>query len=237
MNPMMRRTLQGIALVVWIGARVRSPTPVEAANAIDHATMTTEFSRDLSSRIELSPIVAVVVVFLLAAAGSALSVMIRPGPPALRPRRALLGGLLGALVGLGLLQLPFVEIRERPLPTEPPMTPPASPEAIFLQDADCLEGPDPAYSVVTSLDQEQTAPVEGQDVERAWWWIRVPGSEAHCWVMGSAVRVSGDTSSVPIFESPPESVPGCWVRSPQDNQDVCVVPCPPNAQPGGECSP
>jgi hypothetical protein len=93
------------------------------------------------------------------------------------------------------------------------------------------------YEIVTSLHQGQTAPVEGRNVEGTWWWILLPGLQAHCWVAGSTVQVSGDIAGVTVYEAPPEPVPACWVFDPQQQQNVCTVPCPPNAQPGGTCTP
>ncbi|OGO09454.1 MAG: hypothetical protein A2Z66_00020 [Chloroflexi bacterium RBG_13_66_10] len=93
------------------------------------------------------------------------------------------------------------------------------------------------YEIVTSLYQGQTARVEGRSAEGTWWWILLPGLQAHCWVAGSTVQVSGDTAGVTIYEAPPTPVPACWAWNPQQQQNVCTSPCPPDAQPGGACSP
>ena len=127
-----------------------------------------------------------------------------------------------------------------PTPTVPPTpsaTPQQAPEARFLQNANCREGPALVYEIVTSLYQGQTARVEGRSAEGTWWWILLPGLQAHCWVAGSTVQVSGDTAGVTIYEAPPTPVPACWAWNPQQQQNVCTSPCPPDAQPGGECSP
>jgi uncharacterized protein YraI len=109
--------------------------------------------------------------------------------------------------------------------------------AIFLQNANCREGPALVYEIVTSLYQGQTAEVDGRSVEGTWWWIRLPGLQAHCWVASSTVQVSGDIAGVTIYESPPTPVAACWVWNPQQQQNVCTSPCPANAQPGGTCTP
>jgi hypothetical protein len=128
-----------------------------------------------------------------------------------------------------------------PTPTETqmptPTLPPPAPLATFLQNANCREGPALVYDIVTSLYQGQTADVEGRNVEGTWWWILLPGLQAHCWVAGSTVQVSGDIAAVPVFEAPPTPPPGCWVWNPQTQQNVCTSPCPANAQPGGACTP
>jgi CSLREA domain-containing protein len=128
-------------------------------------------------------------------------------------------------------------------PSEPTVTPTPSPTplgpplATFLQNANCREGPALVYDIVTSLYQGQTAEVAGGSVEGTWWWIRLPGLQAYCWVAGSTVEVSGDVAHVTIYEAPPTPIAGCWVWEAQIQQNVCTVPCPPNAQPGGACMP
>jgi hypothetical protein len=62
--------------------------------------------------------------------------------------------------------------------------------------------------------------------------VQVPGTQTRCWLAGENVETSGDTGQVPIVE--PEAI-GCWVHEP--NGDVCTVPCPEGAQPGGACTP
>jgi len=64
-----------------------------------------------------------------------------------------------------------------------------------------------------------------------------PGLQAHCWVAGSTVQLSGDIAAVPRFEAPPKPVPACGLWNPQIQQNVCTSPCPANAQPGGACTP
>jgi hypothetical protein len=45
--------------------------------------------------------------------------------------------------------------------------------------------------------------------------------------------------ALPIIQALPTSTPiqGCWVWNANLQQDVCTVPCPPNPQPGGACTP
>jgi CSLREA domain-containing protein len=145
-----------------------------------------------------------------------------------------------------ILPAPPTATEAPPTPTpspEPTATPPTSPspsgapQATFLNNANCREGPGLVYDVVTSLYRGQVAQIEGRNVESSWWWIRLPGLQAHCWVAGSTVQVSGDMAAVPVFEAPPTPVPACWVWNPQIQQNECTSPCPANAQPGGACPP
>lgn len=53
----------------------------------------------------------------------------------------------------------------------------------------------------------QTAPIEGRNAEWTWWWIVRQDGVGHCWVWDQLVKVSGDTSSVPIILAPPTPTP------------------------------
>jgi hypothetical protein len=116
-------------------------------------------------------------------------------------------------------------------PTQSPS--PSTPTATLRQAANCRRGPGTEYDTVTSLPQGLTAPITGRNPERTWWQVQVPGTQTRCWLAGENVDTSGDMSLVPIVA--PEAI-GCWVKQPQ-GPDKCVAPCPPNAQPGGACTP
>jgi len=115
----------------------------------------------------------------------------------------------------------------------------AIPLARFLQNAHCRLGPDTVYDIVTSLSEGQEAFIEGRNAENTWWWIKLPQSTTHCWVADSVVEIIGLADALPIIQALPTSTPiqGCWVWNANLQQDVCTVPCPPNPQPGGACTP
>ncbi len=126
-----------------------------------------------------------------------------------------------------------------PSPRPPTGTPTSSstlghPSARLLLNANCRQGPDAAYEVVTSLLADQTVEIDGRDQDGGWWWIRLPNSQAHCWIGGNLVEASGNLGSLPVVAAPPL---GCWVYQPNLQKDVCTVPCPPNAKSKGACSP
>jgi hypothetical protein len=83
-------------------------------------------------------------------------------------------------------------------------------------------------------------PIVGRNQESTWWAVQAPGLIAHCWVWGQSVEIEGDPGLAPILAAPPlpsaTPVQGCYVYNAQQ-QPVCTVPCPPNAVPGGVCTP
>lgn len=149
---------------------------------------------------------------------------------------------VSAVSGVFLDEVNFRYLLE-PLATDTPVptATPSLPMAAFLQNANCRMGPDGRYGVVTSLLKGQTALIEGRNQEGTWWWILIPGTNAHCWASGSLVEVSGDLSGLRVIIPPPlptekpTAVPGCWVYN-QQQQKVCVAPCPPNAKSFGACT-
>ncbi len=120
---------------------------------------------------------------------------------------------------------------------------PLIPTGMTTQNAHCREGPSQAYEIVTSLVKGQNVVIEGRNREGTWWWILLPQSRAHCWVWSGSMETVGNVDDLLIIAPPPLPVAtaaqelGCWVFNPNLQQNICVVPCPPNAQPGGSCTP
>jgi hypothetical protein len=138
-----------------------------------------------------------------------------------------------------------------PTPTETPTA--FTPLARVLQNANCRFGPGRAYSIESTLLEGQSAPIQGRNEDSSWWLVQDPLTAKQCWVWGSSVEVIGDASRVLVAQSPPtatEKAPkptkhkppepeaqGCWVYNQNLQQNICVDPCPANAQPGGACNP
>jgi CSLREA domain-containing protein len=130
---------------------------------------------------------------------------------------------------------------------EPTFTPTptlGAPLAEAAQNANCRFGPGTVYDVVGYLLQGQSAPVVGRNAENTWWAITIPERRQPCWVSGGTLQASGDLGLVQILAAPPTPTPsptsepeGCWVWNANRQQNLCVAPCPPNAQPGGACAP
>ncbi|MBN2554643.1 MAG: right-handed parallel beta-helix repeat-containing protein [Anaerolineales bacterium] len=122
-----------------------------------------------------------------------------------------------------------------PMPTLSPAT------AVALQNAHCRSGPSTQFEPAAILAQGAAVPVTGRLADDSWWFVLPEGERYGCWVWGGAVDVAGDLENVPVLQSPPTPtptpLPGCWVWNANLQQDVCTVPCPPNATPGGVCTP
>ncbi len=115
------------------------------------------------------------------------------------------------------------------LPT-PTSSPPA---AILLQNTNCRIGPGADYRILATLLKSTMVPIIGQDPYRAWWLVRVPAGVVRCWIAMKTGQATGDTSGVPVVQPPPL---GCLVKG-NNHIDECLIPCPPDVQTEGVCSP
>lgn len=137
-----------------------------------------------------------------------------------------------------------------PEPKEPEITitlTPEQPKATAIQNANCRYGPGTAYDIADTLFAGDTAPIVGRNEQNTWWQIKGPTFGSLCWVSKVTVEVSGSMEGVPIGAAPPPPTltpeprekpkpQGCYTYDKRKNK-VCTVPCPPNAQPGGACTP
>ncbi len=122
-----------------------------------------------------------------------------------------------------------------PSPT-PAYTPtPSVPTLVLIENANCRRGPGQIYDVLTSLLTGQTVPIVGKNEDGTWWQVRIPTGEL-CWISKVTGNAQGNTGIVPVVQAPPTPEQGCFVFNP-NQQPVCTLPCPPNAQPGGACTP
>ncbi len=126
-----------------------------------------------------------------------------------------------------------------PPPTAPPM-------ASAQQNTNCRSGPSRVYEIDSTFFEGQSTPIQGRNADNTWWLIQDPLGGKDCWVWDGSVEVSGDLSAVLVVQSPPTPKPsrpeqtgksGCWIYNPNLQKNICAVPCPPNAQPGGACNP
>jgi hypothetical protein len=116
---------------------------------------------------------------------------------------------------------------------------PLVPTLILIQNANCRLGPGLVYEVMTALLAGNQLPIEGKNEDGTWWLVRLPTGE-RCWMSAAIGNPAGEINTVPVAQAspPPEPtpLPGCFVYDP-NLQPVCTVPCPENADPGGECAP
>ncbi len=115
----------------------------------------------------------------------------------------------------------------------------SAPVFSLSKNANCRYGPSQVYEVVTSFLQGQSVSIEGKNADNTWWFVRIP-TGGQCWISGVTGNATGNMENIPIVKAPPTPLPtpvqGCYVYDPNQNP-VCTVPCPANAQPGGACQP
>lgn len=113
-------------------------------------------------------------------------------------------------------------------------TPVPTPTALALENANCRKGQGVEFESMAMLTQGQSYEVNGRTLFSDWWRVVLPNG-LFCWVADSVVDVTGPTADISVIEQIPTDTPtpamGCWVGK------RCTVPCPPDAQPGGACTP
>lgn len=126
-----------------------------------------------------------------------------------------------------------------PLPT-PTITPIPIPVFVLVRNANCRIGPSQAFNEVGAAYAGDSVPIEGRNEDGTWWLVRLPNGIS-CWISGATGNATVNYSNVPFAQSSPMPVEptqaqGCYVYDP-NQQLICTVPCPANAQPGGACTP
>jgi hypothetical protein len=105
-------------------------------------------------------------------------------------------------------------------------------------DASCRRGPATDYPLTVVVEQGQTFPIEGRNTDTSWLWIST--DRGYCWILRVLMDVDGDPEDATVRGSAPlpgGGEQGCWVKSATSEDPICTVPCPPNASPGGACTP
>lgn len=124
------------------------------------------------------------------------------------------------------------------------------PTFVLVNNANCRFGPNVVFEVVNSALAGASVPIEGKNEDGTWWLVRLPNGDL-CWMSGSTGNPNGSLGNIPFVQGPPMPIPpepteippastlapqGCYVYDP-NQQPVCTLPCPPNAVPGGACTP
>jgi len=105
-------------------------------------------------------------------------------------------------------------------------------------DANCRLGPSMNYPITVLVEQGQTFPIEGRNTDTSWLWIDT--DRGYCWILRILMDVDGNPEEAMVRGSAPlpgDDQQGCWVQLATSGDLVCTVPCPPNANPGGACTP
>ena len=242
--------------------------PTYTATVTDSHGNTSEFSRNRATCLSPRPLVAVIWILVVAGGGSAFTVIIRRRPLTLRTVPWLvIGGLLGAGLGILLLRLPFVQVewgqpdtQRAPAPapgnlpvtltplldiTVTPGTPVPGPEAMAREDANCRQGPSTQFNVATHLTQGQIVPITGRLAQGGWWQVRPADLQIPCWIAERVVEPYGDLNLVPVVIPPllPTPTPTQEPVSPAQgclcwNGNVYICTVPcPGYCKGGPCTP
>jgi hypothetical protein len=83
----------------------------------------------------------------------------------------------------------------------------APPWVIFIQNANCRRAPGTWNDAVTSLLEGQMAFIDGVVPDQSWLRIRVPDTEASCWVSYVTVEIHGVLDDVTVYDLPLEPSP------------------------------
>ncbi|MDH5507254.1 MAG: hypothetical protein OEZ02_08545 [Anaerolineae bacterium] len=96
-----------------------------------------------------------------------------------------------------------------PWPTETPTPVPTAtelPATLTTNNrANCRNGPGLTYLVVVTLEEGETAFIEGRNGASSWWYVRTQDG-SNCWIYGEIVTVQNAPEDLPTVEaSPPPS--------------------------------
>ena len=84
---------------------------------------------------------------------------------------------------------------------------PEVPMASVSVNTNCRTGPNIQFDLIGALNVGQTAEVVGRYQNGAYWIIKTPGSSGNCWLWGNYATVTGNTSNLPEYTSPPTPTP------------------------------
>jgi hypothetical protein len=109
--------------------------------------------------------------------------------------------------------------------------------------ANCRMGPGVLYPLSKVMDAGQNLPVLGRNELGDWVFVHSP-ENSDCWLSTANGKLNVSLDQITVHAYPPlpptptstNPVQGCYVYD-QQQSPVCTAPCPPNAQPGGACTP
>ncbi len=116
----------------------------------------------------------------------------------------------------------------------------------------CRSGPSVVYPPLAYFDIGQELVLQSRNGNGTWLEIQLEG-ERPCWSNKDLLELDpgfnvmdlplGFIPPTPTWTIVPPTEPsdagpqGCWHQGPNDNQPICYVPCPPQPNPGGACTP
>jgi hypothetical protein len=121
------------------------------------------------------------------------------GPPS-AVRRFCIPSMAAAVPGVSTVTasvpLPAITIMPSVIP------PNLIPTFIFTSNANCRQGPDTAYEVVTSFFANDQVTIEGKNDNSSWYWALIPNSNSHCWISGKTGSPQGPMSGLMVIPAP-----------------------------------
>lgn len=84
---------------------------------------------------------------------------------------------------------------------------PSVPTVTVSTNTNCRTGPSTAFDLIGALTVGQSAEVVGRFSSGNYWIIKTPNSSGTCWLWGQYATVSGNTSNLPEYPSPPTPTP------------------------------
>ncbi len=119
-------------------------------------------------------------------------------------------------------------------------TPISTPTALALANVNCRKGPGMEYDSMAMLTEGLSYEINARSQYSDWWRIILPNG-LFCWAADTLLEVSDGAESVQVIIPLPDAtdtpILGCWNIPDGQKEPVCTVPCPPDAQPGGACTP
>jgi hypothetical protein len=71
-----------------------------------------------------------------------------------------------------------------------------------VESANCRKHPRGGADKVTIFYSGQQLDIVGRnaDLNNPWWYVKIPNSNAYCWLWGMTSRTTGNVEEVPIIE-------------------------------------
>ena len=102
-------------------------------------------------------------------------------------------------------------------PTETPTLPNTAVSAVPMVQVtvptNCRSGPGKVFGKVSVFDVGKSVEVIARNSDSTYWVVNNPAGSGVCWVWGNYAIVSGSTSGLPVWDSPPTPTPQAGVTA------------------------
>ena len=100
---------------------------------------------------------------------------------------------------------PFPTMTSTPVPTATAVS--LIPMVEVSVPTNCRTGPGKAYDRVSILDVGKQVEIVGRNADSSYWVVENPGGTGECWLWGYYAVVTGQTSGLPVWQTPPTPTP------------------------------